>query len=126
MAHISHHNTHATEWLRWLARGVGSLLAVIWLFVGLAHAILGDEPWTVESYFMAGFMAGGVIMPIIAWRWEKTGGSLLILFGLIFSTFAYFSAGHNRWFAVLISGIPFLIAGILFLASWKNTGSQGQ
>ncbi|NKQ36799.1 MAG: hypothetical protein HF973_14445 [Chloroflexi bacterium] len=117
MANISHHNTHSNEWLRWLARGVGSVLAALWLFIGLSSAILGDEPWTPESYFMVGFMAGGVILPIIAWRWEKVGGILLIIFGLIFSTFAYFSAGHNQWFAVLISGIPFLITGILFLTS---------
>ena len=126
MANIIHNDNRSAKWLRRLARGIGSVPAAFWLFIGIASAIGNDEPLTWESYFIAGFTVTAVILTIVAWRREKVGGILLIIFGLLFSTFAYFSAGHNKWIAVLPSGVPFLIAGVLFLASWRASGHTGQ
>jgi hypothetical protein len=38
---------------------------------------------------------------------------------LAFMVFSYLVAGHNKFFAALVSGFPFLVAGILFMISWK-------
>lgn len=40
--------------------------------------------------------------------------------GIAHSTFAFFAAGHNKALAVVISGGPFLLAGILFLVFWRS------
>jgi len=59
-----------------------------------------------------------VIGVIIAWFREGIGGFITLIGAVALSIFAYISAGHNKIFAMLTSGIPFLIAGILFLISW--------
>lgn len=42
-----------SRWIRWIARGLGSLVAGFWLFIGVLLAILGSETWTPESAVMA-------------------------------------------------------------------------
>jgi len=43
---------------------------------------------------------------------------MMLAVAVAHSTFAYFSAGHNKGLAMLISGGPFLIVGLLFVGSW--------
>jgi hypothetical protein len=38
--------------------------------------------------------------------------------------FAYLASGHNRAFAMLISGGPFLLVGVLFLLYWARSQSD--
>lgn len=68
---------------------------------------------------MAGMITTAAVVTAVAWWRAGVGGLLMVLFGLAFSTFGYISAGHNKWLAVLVSGVPFLVAGFLFLASHR-------
>lgn len=63
---------------------------------------------------------------LIAWRRERAGGAILVLCGLALSVFAYFSAGHNKAFAILVSGVPFFVPGVLFLLSWWMSRNESQ
>ena len=74
-----------------------------------AQAALGSEPATAE----------------IAWWREWIGGVVLVICAIAHSTFACFAAGHNHAFAMLISGGPYLLTGILFLWSWRKSRSIG-
>jgi hypothetical protein len=47
------------------------------------------------------------------------------LAGAALCVFAYLTAGHNQGFAVLVSGAPFLLAGILLLVSSKRANGSG-
>ncbi len=58
---------------------------------------------------------------LIAWRRERIGGTVMVIGAIALGTFAYVTAGHNKVFAVLVSGVPFLVPGILFLASWRRS-----
>lgn len=107
-----------TSWIGWIARGLGALFAGFWLFIGVLQAFFGSDPWTVESTILATLMVASVLAVAAAWWREGVGGTLLILVGAAHCIFAYVAAGHNKLFAVLISGVPFLLVGILFLASW--------
>lgn len=107
-----------TKWLRWIARGLGSLIVVFWLFTGIVSVIDEPEPWTLESWVMAGFIITVPLIFLLAWWRESLGGTILVLYAIGFSTFGYISAGHNKVFAMMISGGPFLLIGILFLTSW--------
>jgi hypothetical protein len=111
-------DTTATWW-RWIARGVGSLVAGFWLLIGGLYAVVGSDPWTWESAVMAVLIVSSALSVLIAWWREGLGGMLVGACGIAHAVFAIISAGRNRAFAVLISGGPFLLTGILFLASWR-------
>jgi hypothetical protein len=70
---------------------------------------------------MAFLILFSIVSVFIAWFREFYGGGLLVVVGLMHCVFAIIVAGHNKFFAVLISGVPFIIAGLLFLASWRES-----
>ena len=62
---------------------------------------------------------------IVAWKWELVGGGVLFIIGLGLSPFI-FSLNYNRNHfsvgasiaVVLMINFPFILAGILFIASY--------
>jgi len=108
----------AEKWIRWLARGISSLAAGFWLFVGIVAGISETEPWTVESVILAGLILCSAVGVLIAWFREGMGGGIVVACAIAHSTFAYIVSGHNKGFAMLITGGPLLLSGILFLISW--------
>ena len=108
----------AALWLRWIARGLGTLVAGFWVFIGILEAIAGSDPWTVESTVLATLIVAAALAVAAAWWRERIGGFLLILVGSAHCVFVFVAAGQNKLFAVAITGVPFLLVGTLFLASW--------
>jgi hypothetical protein len=94
-------------------------VAGFWLLIGVLHAVVGSDPWTWESAVMVVLMVSSALGVLIAWWREGLGGFLVLTCGVAHSTFAYISSGHNKALAVLISGGPFLLTGILFLVSGR-------
>lgn len=112
-------------WLRWLARGLGTLVAGFWVFIGILETIFGSDPWTVESTVLAVLIVAIAVAVTVAWWREGLGGLLLLLVGVAQGVFAFVAAGHNKLFAVAITGAPVLLVGLLFLASWwRNRQAQ--
>ncbi len=104
----------------WAARIIGSLVGLFWMFSIVSLTIVEfGEPILWEGYFIGSAVAILSAGVILSWFKEKAGGILLIAASLAFMVFSYLVAGHNKIFAALVSGFPFLIAGILFLISWK-------
>jgi hypothetical protein len=66
---------------------------------------------------MAILVLGTTIGILVAWKIERIGGLITLLFGIAHSIFALFASGHNHVLAMLISGGPFIVVGILFLAT---------
>ena len=89
------------RWIRWLARGLGLFFVAWWLFVGIMHAIGGDEPVTFESVWITANLLLLMVSFGISWWREGLGGALLTGFAVAFGVFGYFSAGHNRGLAML-------------------------
>ena len=58
---------------------------------------------------------------IFAWKYEKTGGIIMLVFSLGFSIFVYdinfkrTNSVATGLFDALILGVPFILAGILFM-----------
>ena len=102
-------------WVRWIARGLGSLAAVWWLFIGVAETISPHSPRSAEGAILGALVTCAVLGVLAAWWKERIGGLVLVLAGSALCVFAYLTAGHNKLLAVLVSGGPFLAAGILFL-----------
>ena len=55
---------------------------------------------------------------VIAWRREAIGGAIAVIAGVALCIFAYVTAGAREGLAMAVSGGPFLLAGVLFLAGW--------
>jgi hypothetical protein len=108
---------------RWMARGVSTLAAAFWLLILLdilaCDALVGFIRVNWEMALLVVFVAASVLSVIIAWRKEGVGGLVMLLWGIIFTVFAAIDS-RNYWvISMLVSGVPFLIAGLLFLASWR-------
>jgi hypothetical protein len=84
------------NWTRWLARGIGSAVAGLWLLIGALHGIGDSEPWTWESTVITLLVAASALGVLIAWWRDEIGGIVLVITATLFSAFAWVSAGHNR------------------------------
>ena len=109
----------SAPWLRWIARGLGTLVAGFWVFIGVLEASTGSDPWTAESTVLATLIVAAALAVAAAWWREGLDGFLLLLVGTAHCALAFVAAGHNKLFAVAIAGVPFLLVGTLFLASWQ-------
>lgn len=114
-----------TKWMRWIARGIGSLAGAFWLLSLIASLIAevmgGYTTWSLEGTMLGGLVTFAALGVLIAWRREGSGGMIVLIGAIALCTFAYVTAGHNKVFAMLISGGPFLVAGVLFLACWRRS-----
>ena len=107
--------------VRLAARIVGVMGAVLWLVplvagLGTTEAnqdVDDDAFWeSVGVFVLAIANIGGVALAFFR---EQVGGGWLLGSGVLFSVFAIVTAGRNHWLAALVSGGPFLAAGVLFL-----------
>ena len=107
--------------IRKIARIASVIVGGYWAFALSMEAImLKKMVWNLETTFLVTLVVILLIGVVIAWINEKIGGTVLILAGIGFSTFAYFSAGRNQILAMSVSGVPFIICGILFLIAWMG------
>ena len=107
--------------IRKIARIASVIVGGYWAFALSMEAImLKKMVWNLETTLLVTFVIILLIGVVIAWINEKIGGTVLILAGIGFSIFAYFSAGRNQILAMLVSGVPFIICGILFLIAWMG------
>jgi hypothetical protein len=104
-----------SNWLRWLGRIVGTTTVVFWLVVGLLSATLRGDPWTAETSLLTALIVAAAASMALAWPHPLLGGTLCMMVGVLFGVFAYVTSGHNHWLAVLISGVPLLVAGALLV-----------
>jgi len=109
-----------TKWIRWTARVIGTLIVAFWVLMGLGYAFSDTEEWTWESAVITVLIITSAVGLIIAWWREGIGGTILVVTGVAFGVFAYITAGHNKAFAVLVSGLPFFVIGLMFLVSWQR------
>jgi hypothetical protein len=106
---------------RWIARALGAFLACFWLFILIISLVQGEVFLDRESIIMMSLIAISIAGVAIAWWNDLLGGWLLLIVGTVYSVFAYLAAGHNKGLAMLVSGAPVLITGILFLASAQRS-----
>lgn len=120
MSAPSHRKSGGRRVLRLVARVVGTATAVIFLLIMALQIGLGEEPPSAEGVILGGLTVSAVIGVALAWRWEHLGGALTLLVGAWLCVFAFITAGHNHLLAMLISGAPYVVIGVLFLAAgWR-------
>jgi len=123
--HLNQSPNYARIW-RIIARFWGTLAAGFWVFMvigeGLSEGISEIEG---EGAVLGVLIILIAILTVLAWRWEKEAGALLLLAGVALSLFALNTAGRNHIFAMLVSGAPFILSGFLFMASASLNEGEG-
>jgi hypothetical protein len=112
----------------WLPR-VLCILAI--LFVSL-FALDAFEPGVPIGDQLKGFLIHLIptfiliVMLLLAWKWELTGGILFVLIGLIMSPVIFmgnYRVNGSIWMSLVIIltiTIPFIAVGILFMVSHRK------
>jgi hypothetical protein len=112
--------------VRWLARTISALAAVFWLLILLdiiaCDVLVGFVCMNWEIALRIGLVVLSIFSVIIAWRWEWVGGIVMIFWGIAFCIIAIVTSSSQRGISILVSGVPFVVAGLLFLASSWGQG----
>ncbi|MDD5182472.1 MAG: hypothetical protein PHC66_04905 [Candidatus Nanoarchaeia archaeon] len=103
--------------IHWTPR-VLSILFILFLSVfaldifdmslGIWGTIVGLFMHLIPNFLLIGIL-------VVAWKWERIGGILFIVLGIVFTLF--FQTYQNIMSFLLISGPVFLV-GILFIVDW--------
>ena len=109
----------------WLPRII-CLLAILFVSMFALDAFApGRTIWQQLGDFFMHLIPSFVliILLIIAWKWERTGGILIMVIGLILTPLV-FMLNYNRnhsigmsLIIILVITFPFVIAGFLFIVS---------
>ena len=115
--------------LYWLPR----ILVILTIFIVGLFSLDSFSPdqslWHNLGSFLMNLLPAFVlaIILIVAWKWERVGGIILTILGIVFTVLVFnlnFRRNHSvlaSLLIVLIICIPSLVAGILFLISgWKK------
>lgn len=115
--------------VRWLARAISTLAAIFWLLILLdiiaCDVLVGYICMNWETALLIGLVLFSVLSVVIAWQLERSGGIIMILWGLAFSVIAIVTSTSQSGFSILVSGAPFIVAGLLFLISSMWTVHAG-
>lgn len=108
------------RWIRWIARGVGLIASIYWS-VPIIGGLISDnkEDFSLEGFILVVLIFLIILGFILAWFEKRIGGSIMVIGSIALCVFAYLTAGHNKALAVLSSGIPFLLSGVLFLIYFR-------
>jgi hypothetical protein len=114
--------------IRLVALIFATIAAGVWLFVMVMQVVVGlqkgQDVLTIEAGLLAILVLLNVFGTILGW-WRKAAGTLILLLGgLALSLFSIIAAGRNRALAVAISGLPFLLSGILLWFSTRSAADR--
>jgi hypothetical protein len=113
-----------SRFVLWLARIVGGSMAAFWLTILLFGAVQETPTWSSEEIGMLILTIAVIASTIVAFIRAKLGGLLMLVSGAIFCIYSFIAAGHNKIFAMLFAGGPFILAGALFLWAGANKASE--
>jgi len=105
---------------RWTARIIGTIAAVLFVGMLITSAISeGVKPLTIESGTLVLLGVVSLSGCIASWWRDMPAGILLVLTSVGLGVHIGYFAGRNHVLAWSIIGLPYLVAGILILNSWR-------
>jgi hypothetical protein len=111
--------------IRWVARLLSVLVSSMFLLIIFLAITNEDKPQEMAIPVLA-LLALTIMGCLVAWRWEKVGGVVVVTGALCLYIAASLSGltvglGSLSFLVSLIYGAPFLIVGILFLVCSQRT-----
>ncbi len=118
--------TNMIKLVHWLPRII-CILAILFISI---FALDAFEPGLTLWQQIGGFLIHLIpsfvliIILLVAWRWELTGGMILIVLAVGLMPFIYsgnYANNHSVWISlsiILSINFPFALAGVLFILSY--------
>jgi hypothetical protein len=110
-----------TRLLTLAARALSSGVAAFWLYVGIGYAIKSHTQWSLQALGMTVLIAGTAGCAVFAYSSAGLGGLLMLLCGATHGITTYWTAESGKLPSAVITGGPFILAGLLFLSSWSRS-----
>ena len=108
------------KWSRWVGRTIALIESVFFLIFLIAGAIAdGEEPIGAAGVFLLLLQVIAFDACILSWYRLRRAGVLLCAASIGLGIHIGVCAGHNHFFAWLMVGLPYLVAGLLLLYSWR-------
>lgn len=105
----------------WGARIGGLIVSGFWissLIINIIRESQGDAfRLTLEGSLLFLLVFSSSVAAVYAWLDPLSGGKYTMISSLFLAILAYFSASQDRLMAVVISGLPFFLIGLLFVQS---------
>jgi hypothetical protein len=115
-----------TKLTQWTAR-ILCILAIIFVSIFALDSFSSERTfWQNSAAFLMHLIPSFVLLAvlIVAWKWEKVGGIILVIVGIGLWIFTFNINYNQRHFTLLQSIInvsiiclPFVLAGVLFIIS---------
>ena len=117
----------ARLWWRWSGRLLGGL-ATFWWVIAVVGGVLagpdlagdGGAGSDLEGIGVVALVAANALAYVHALVREDRGAVLLVVTGAAFCGFAFATAGRNHLVAAAVSGVPFLLSGVLLLVAARQ------
>ena len=110
--------------MRWAGRMIG-LVAVVFLLTFLVGAAIGEAlaegpaAITIEGITLGVLGAIALAGCILSWWRDRVAGLLLVLAAIGLGIHIGVVAGRNHVLVWSMLGLPYLVAGVLLLGSWR-------
>jgi hypothetical protein len=115
---------HTPDWERFVARFILFAWAAFWIWFGLASGLAEHLPPMGVFIHMAAPGLVFAIIAVLAWRFERAAGwVLLVLAALILLAYDDLMGHRGIWFVLQVGSIlagPPALAGILFLLAARS------
>ena len=124
MNNTEHASTNRRTSLRWLARLSSLVNNSVFLLIFVLAITNEDRPQGPAIAVLA-LLVLVIVVSFTAWRWEKTGGALVVVGGFCLAVTAYlaqraFGFGSSGLLGAFVYGAPFAFVGILFWISGER------
>jgi prolipoprotein diacylglyceryltransferase len=116
------------QFIYWTPRILGILMILFLSMFALDSFAPNLSLWQQIGAFLIHLIPSYILVAAlaVAWKWEKLGGWLFTVIGVVFSIAVFllnlnrnhFSAGQSM-LTTLIVAVPFIVVGILFLVSYR-------
>lgn len=114
------HYSNLINLLRWAGRIIASIAAIWFVVMLIGSAITeGAGPITIETGTLVFLGVIAVAGGILSWWKDAISGILLFLTSVGLGIHISCYAGHSHVFAWVLIGLPYLIASILMVSSWR-------
>ena len=115
-------------WTRLTARLLSLATSGVFLFIVFLAVTNEDRP-KAPAIPVLTLLVLTVLACLVAWRWEKVGGGLVVIGAISLGIAAYFAGsvfglGAFALLGSLMYGLPFFVVGVLFLLSGRMARNE--
>ncbi len=106
-----------TNWPRTAGRLIGFIVSVLSVIL-MAFGLFGDIGLDTGGFLMLSLAAMALASCIVSYWRLRLAGILLVLISIAFGVQISVYAIDNHFFAWVIMGFPYLVAGALMILGW--------